>query len=507
MPTTSNFGWTTPADTDLVKDGAAAIRTLGNGIDTSMAELKGGTTGQILSKTSNTDMDFTWVTPNPGDITEVTVSSPITGGGTSGSVNIAIQDGTTAQKGAVQLTNSTSRTSTTTAATPNSVKTAYDLADAAIPKSLVDAKADLITATADNTPARLAVGSNGDTLFADSAATTGLRWQGNFAAGKNKFINGAFDIWQRGTSLGPTVSMNAYVADRWYITASGETVTYSQQTFTPGSAPVTGYESQYFARALVSSSAGASNRAQFLQRVEDVRTLADQTVTISYWAKADAAKSVSLELQQSFGSGGSAAVNTFIAKQALTTSWVRYSHTFAVPSVSGKTIGSGSFADFRFWLSAGSDFNSRTSSLGQQNITFDVWGIQLEAGNVATAFQTATGKLQGELAACQRYYYVAADATTLPIGLTSQYSATLAIGLVNFPVTMRTAPTLALVTGTSYYQLVQNGATTNYNSFSIQQTSKNATRFDVTTVGLTAGHSGYFITNNAAANVAFTAEL
>jgi hypothetical protein len=62
MPTTTNFGWTTPADTDLVKDGAAAIRTLGNGIDTSMAELKGGTTGQVLSKTSNTDMDFTWVT-------------------------------------------------------------------------------------------------------------------------------------------------------------------------------------------------------------------------------------------------------------------------------------------------------------------------------------------------------------------------------------------------------------------------------------------------------------
>jgi hypothetical protein len=62
MPTTTNFGWTTPADTDLVKDGALAIRTLGNGIDTSMVDLKGGTTGQILSKTSNTDMDFTWVT-------------------------------------------------------------------------------------------------------------------------------------------------------------------------------------------------------------------------------------------------------------------------------------------------------------------------------------------------------------------------------------------------------------------------------------------------------------
>lgn len=78
MPTTSNFGWTTPADTDLVKDGALAIRTLGNGIDTSMAELKGGTTGQILSKTSNTDMDFTWINNDQGDITEVAAGTGIT---------------------------------------------------------------------------------------------------------------------------------------------------------------------------------------------------------------------------------------------------------------------------------------------------------------------------------------------------------------------------------------------------------------------------------------------
>lgn len=66
MPTTTNFGWTTPADTDLVKDGALAIRTLGNGIDTSFLDLKGGTTNQVLSKASNTDLDFTWVTPASG---------------------------------------------------------------------------------------------------------------------------------------------------------------------------------------------------------------------------------------------------------------------------------------------------------------------------------------------------------------------------------------------------------------------------------------------------------
>jgi hypothetical protein len=61
MATTTNFNWSTPDDTSLVKDGAAAIRTLGSSIDTSMADLKGGTTGQVLSKTSGTDMDFTWI--------------------------------------------------------------------------------------------------------------------------------------------------------------------------------------------------------------------------------------------------------------------------------------------------------------------------------------------------------------------------------------------------------------------------------------------------------------
>ena len=173
---TPNFNWPVPTSTDLVKDGATAIEALGDSIDASLVDLKGGTTGQVLSKNSNTDMDFVWVTDAAGDITGVTVTSPLTGGGTSGTVTVGILSGTTSNLGAVQLSDSTSSTSTTLAATANAVKTTYDLANGAIAKSIVDAKGDLVAATAADTVSRLAVGANGTILTADSAEATGIKW-------------------------------------------------------------------------------------------------------------------------------------------------------------------------------------------------------------------------------------------------------------------------------------------------------------------------------------------
>lgn len=136
MATTTNFGWTTPDDTALVKDGASAIRTLGSSIDTSMAQLKGGTTGQILSKTSNTDMAFTWIANDQGDITEVQAGT-----------GISIASGT----GPIPVIT-------------NSFATA------------IDAKGDIVAGTGADTFARLAVGTNGQYLQADSTAATGLKW-------------------------------------------------------------------------------------------------------------------------------------------------------------------------------------------------------------------------------------------------------------------------------------------------------------------------------------------
>ena len=173
---TTPFSWQMPTNTDLVTDLPADFEVFGQAVATSMADLLGGTSGQILSKNSNTDMDFVWTDANPGDITGVTATSPLTGGGTSGNVTVGIQASSTTQSGAVQLTDSTSSTSTTTAATPNSVKSAYDLANGAVAKSIVDAKGDLIAATAADTVSRLAVGTNGQVLTADSTASTGIKW-------------------------------------------------------------------------------------------------------------------------------------------------------------------------------------------------------------------------------------------------------------------------------------------------------------------------------------------
>ena len=133
---TTPFGWEMPTNTDLVTNLPADFEVFGQAVATSMADLLGGTTGQILSKNSNTDMDFVWIANDQGDITGITATSPLTGGGSSGAITVGIQSASTSQAGAVQLSDSTSTTSSTVAATSTAVKTTYDLAAAETPKLL-----------------------------------------------------------------------------------------------------------------------------------------------------------------------------------------------------------------------------------------------------------------------------------------------------------------------------------------------------------------------------------
>ena len=234
-------------------------------------------------------------------------------------------------------------------------------------------------------------------------------WNSGFGqAGKNKIINGDFSVNQRAFTTSTAAVNPTYVADRIFVDSDGTgTVTKTYSAFTPGAAPVAGYEAKNYGTVQTTGQSAASVYTYLSTNVEDVRTFAGQPVTYSFWAKAaSGTPKISIENRQVFGSGGSAAVNTNLGVVTLSTSWTRYSVTGTVASVTGKTIGAGSYSRFTAWVSAGTDFAARTNSIGIQTNTFDIWGVQVEYGAKATPFQTASGgSIQNELAMCQRYYW------------------------------------------------------------------------------------------------------
>ena len=369
-------------------------------------------------------------------------------------------------------------------------------------------KGDLYTYS--TTQARLAVGSNGDTLVADSSASVGLSYRADWAAGKNKIINGDFRLNQR--AFTSTTTTDSYGFDRWIMSSPDNKTTYSTQAFTAGTAPVAGYEGINFARLVSASQSAAGDYSILAQRIEDVRTCANSTVTVSFWAKAGTGTpAVAVELQQVFGSGGSSAVNTLVSKITISTTWTRYSASVAVPSISGKTIGTGSYLALNLWTSAGSTFNSRTNTLGIQSATIDFWGVQIEQGSVATAFQTATGTLAGELAACQRYYWRNTSGETL-----TAFTAAVGAGsttevdhLVHFPVPMRVRPTSMDQSFLSNYDGTTNYATGTFAQINSRSGTMTATvRYTHGSAALTQYRPYQIIAfSSATAYIGFSAEL
>lgn len=289
----------------------------------------------------------------------------------------------------------------------------------------------------------------------------------------NYIINGAFDIWQRGTSLN-VVGATSFLADRFRIAGyAGSGTTASRQTFSLNELNVNGFgEEEFYLR--VNST---NQQLYFDNRLEDVRTLAGQVATLSFWAKAASPLVLTSNMFQGFGSGGSAD-NVFTNKNNnITTSWQRFTHTFTVPSISGKTVGAGSFLSAYFVSST-------------LNTNLDVWGVQLEAGSIATPFRRNANSIQGELAACQRFFWrftsEGATGNYMPFGMCHAIDSNSARGIINYPVTMRKAPDMTFSAASTFMKSFGNPMT----SIVAAEIGTNAGSFQV-------GRSGEFSSNQA----------
>jgi hypothetical protein len=355
--------------------------------------------------------------------------------------------------------------------------------------------------------------ATGDVLSAgnmnDLSGTVNLLESAQYAAGKNKIINGDFGVNQR--NFTSVTTNTTFIFDRFQTRIAGDgTATFTPQVFTPGAAPQAGYEATNFLQIVTASQTSSAVTTQLRQYIEDVRTFAGQTATISFWAKAaSGTPKVSVSLLQAFGFNGSIPVGTAVTGITLTTSFARYSVTIAVPSISGKTIVAGNHLQVRFGVSAGSDNADDFAVTGIQNNTFQFWGVQIEAGSTASPFQTATGTIQGELAACQRYYQ---RVTATGNAFTNFYmgyntSTTDTVFILPLPVPLRVVPTAL---DFSTLQLTNNlGNDYTVSTAGISSASSNVNpRVFFTATGLSSGEIIFVRANNStSAFIGLSAEL
>ena len=373
-----------------------------------------------------------------------------------------------------------------------------------VANALADAKGDIFVASADNTVTRLPVGSTGDTIVADSSTSTGLRYQA--PVNDNPILNSSFQVWQRGTSFSlPASSSTYYNADRWlaFTNANQATTISRQQTSDSTNLPFI----QYCARVQRNSGqTGVTGGIQLWQSLETVNSIpyTGKTITVSFYARAGANFSSAGNLLEALcylGTGtdqniGGYSGITLVSSsyKTLTTTWQRFTTTMTVATNSNE-------------LSFG--FQYIPTGTAGANDYFEITGVQVEVGSVATPFKTYAGTIQGELAACQRYYQLVVSGNSKALANGAQYSATAFYAVYAMKVTMRTAPTLSQTTGTNYYAIEANSATDNFDAItSIATTTPDQIRIEISSgISGTAGHAGWIQTTNASAFVALVAEL
>ena len=332
--------------------------------------------------------------------------------------------------------------------------TITDLAVGGLPDGSVDADSMA------SIPATKLTGTIADARFpatlpaVSGASLTGIASPLSF---RNYIINGQFQVWQRATTSGSTTSDGYLAADRWRTSASGATYTFSRQEFTLGQTDVPSHPT-YFGRFAVTT---GDDHVNIHTRIEDVKRIQGQ-VTLSFWAKGSnpAGGNIQINRTQQFGSGGSADVQAEIDTFTVDGTWTKKTFTFTLPSISGKTIGGGSYLGIDFRQPAGDD--------GSAAWTLDITNVQLELGATATDFEMRS--YGDELARCQRYFCkswnsdvaVGTDSGVGVRGYRNNGTARSDMPCdVWFPVEMRTTPTMTCYNSSSPVAgKVQNGGGT-----------------------------------------------
>ena len=247
---------------------------------------------------------------------------------------------------------------------------------------------------------------------------------------RNIVINGGFQCWQRGTSI----TSSGFSADRWRsTTGSSGAMTVSRQEFTAGQTDVPSNPKYFFRHAQTTAFTNTGFNSD-RTRIEDVRTLAGQLCTLTWYMKADASRTVRVNITQDFGTGGSPSSDVetaIVSSQAITTSFVEYTVTFTMPSISGKTIGSNEDS----FIELGFDYRAEVNN----TFTIDIANVQLEAGQ-ATPFENRS--FGEELALCQRYFHKQGGTSYYNIATVTNFTSGAQLGTVRHPVEMRSAPSV-----------------------------------------------------------------
>ena len=314
---------------------------------------------------------------------------------------------------------------------------------------------------------------------------------------RNRIINGAFDVWQRGTSFA-AIADGTYTADRWRYsqTGAGGTHAVTQVAQPTGSTLIGGMNPRFYLR-LNNTVLGTATAQIIGQRVEDVRTLAGQECTLSAWIKGTAT-GITAKAVQNFGTGGtpSSAVTTTLGTATPTTSWVRLHVHFTMPNLSTKTIGTNenSFVEIQF---------DCTTSLG----TLDLWGVQLEQNTTQTAFELES--IQQTLDKCHRYYERYAYEGYFP--QTSVYVDVVnRVEIIIFYKQKRTFPTMSVSSAThfTFESPIAAGNQVGVANFAaLVGTGIRGTNVFCDVAAWTIGRPAYGYISNAAGSIDFSAEL